>query len=233
MKIIVGVESDRQYESALSLLARLQFANNDYLSAVPTDKSAIPVSQPHTHLLPGASSVLTSVRRGPAVMEKPVDEDSSYLVWNDQSASLGPVRCVFATDHSPYCAGALDEFLSLDPAGIEEMTVFTAIETTTRMIAASLHRHLSDGTASILDVRSVAERGADLVLRIEARGIKSTSRLRTGHVPHLIDAAMKETDSELLIIGARGQGENAPMSIGSIASSMIQCANYPVLVLRA
>jgi nucleotide-binding universal stress UspA family protein len=160
------------------------------------------------------------------------DEAGFHLLCEGEVRSEGRVRCLFATDHSVYADQALELFLKLGPKGIEELTVFTAIEPTCRMVVANLHRHLADGIAGVQDAREVARQGTELAKSLEAQGIRSTARLRTGLVTHLIDAAMKETRSDLLILGARGYGAMEPRPIGSVASTIVHSATYPVLVVR-
>jgi nucleotide-binding universal stress UspA family protein len=131
------------------------------------------------------------------------------------------VRCLFATDHSPYADFALEQFLSHSPKGIDHLTVFTAIEPTCRMEVANLHRHLADGRNHMYDARMIATKCDSVACRLMGMGISASTRLRTGHVVHLIEEAMVETGAELVIVGAQGQGAAEGKGIGSTASSLV------------
>ena len=57
-----------------------------------------------------------------------VASTASVLVAKGEPKGSGPLRAVFATDHSPFSALCLDRFLTLAPKGIEEIDVVSAWE---------------------------------------------------------------------------------------------------------
>jgi hypothetical protein len=98
----------------------------------------------------------------------------------------------------------IERFIEMRPAGVERATVFAAIEPECRMATATLHRHLSGGLAQMTDARALSHKCDELVSQLAELGIPASSRLRTGMAVHLIEEAMAETESDLLVIGASG-----------------------------
>lgn len=157
----------------------------------------------------------------------------AYFSFGGGNVTGGPLRCLFATDHSSFTDCAFEAFSELQPNGIEELTIFTAIEPTRRMEVANLHRHLSDSVAHEFDARALAQKSEALAKRLSGQGIPASTRLRTGLVLHLIEEAIAETRSELLIIGARGQSRATESPFGLVATAIQHATRIPVLVLPA
>ena len=143
----------------------------------------------------------------------------------------GAVRCVFATDHSPYATQAFERFLSWHPRGLEEISVFSALGLTDRLASATNHRTGSRNDSH--DARTAAHSSECLANYLNESGYKSSTRLYTGHVPHSIDHVMRETEAELLIVGAQGAHTQGQKGFGSVTTSVLEDADYSVLVLQA
>lgn len=155
---------------------------------------------------------------------------TSFMVSPDKTITPGPLRCLFATDHSAYSSLVFEKFIGWNPRGIEEVTVFTAMAPTDRLLAASLHRHGFEEESQA--ARSAYRQSLELVQRLSDRGFEASARIWTGHVPHAIDVAMKESQADLLVIGAQGHGFIDRLFAGSVAGAVLSHASYPVLVIR-
>jgi len=231
MKLLVGVDSEGHCRSALSLLARLKLSNPDLTLLYADEHEPARFSHGSAQTKVAELTPDSISQSYELALDRVSQESCAWLQCHGEVAHEGAVRCLFATDHSAHADRAFCQFLELAPAGISEVIVFTALEPTTRLIVGNLHRHLADSAGGIHDAREVSELSAELAARIESFGISATSRLRTGHVGHLIDAAMKETHADLLVLGSQGRGASGKRSRGSVVTAIAHLATYPILVL--
>ena len=155
---------------------------------------------------------------------------TSFVVAKGDVEPSGPLRFLFATDHSAYSNLVFEKFLAWNPQGASEVTIFTAMAPTDRLMAASFHRHGFEEESQA--ARTAYRQSAELVQRLTERGFNANARIWTGHVPHAIDVAVKESQSDLLVIGAQGHGFIDRLFAGSVASAVLAHASYPVLVIR-
>lgn len=160
-----------------------------------------------------------------AMRESGAASPSAYLAGRIDGQQSGALRCVIATDHTEISDLACTRLLGWRAVGIAELTVLTVVEPEVRLVAGNLHRHLADQFDPIHDTYELAAKNRQLVRRLEAAGIRAESRLRTGYPAHLIDAAMRETRAELLILGCTGIG------LGHVATAVLHGATYPVLIV--
>jgi len=172
-------------------------------------------------------SSLTTAILGGVGQGLAADSSKSFLVSHGDVAPAGGLRCVFATDHSPYADLALSRLLDWQPKGIEEITLFTAIEPDSRRG----HRGTTD-LADLSDPKVLAARITKFERQIEQEGIKATARFGAGHATQAIDAFVTESRADLLIVGARGHGFVERMLLGSVATTLVNSAKYPVLIVR-
>ena len=160
-----------------------------------------------------------------------VREDECSMLAAVPRMGTGPVKCLFATDHSPYAAQAFERFLSWSPAGIDELIVFTALELSDRLESAINHRTGTPDDSH--DARRAAHQGECLANYIHELGIKASSRIITGHIPHAIDRVVKEAGVELVILGAQGAHTQGNKGFGTVTTAVLEHADYSVLVLQA
>jgi len=151
------------------------------------------------------------------------DARHSFLIAHGAVAPAGPVRCLFATDHSPFADRALEKFLAWKPGGIKEIIVFSAAHSGSRSHAAP---------SAECQLAELGKECADMAQAIERRGIPAAFRLRQGHPAAAILEAAEETQVDLIVLGARGHGWMERMFLGSVASEVASKAKLPVLVLR-
>ncbi len=157
----------------------------------------------------------------------------SFLIARGQTESNGPVRAVFATDASEYADRCFARLLDMDPQGLAHVTIVTALDPSIENeLAAAVG--CDDRTASsVTDAEDCLRRhGAEGVTRLAAKGISANFRFVQGHPAAALRETMTDTDSELMILGARGHGLLDRVFIGSLALHAVVAESYSVLVLR-
>ncbi|RYG43009.1 hypothetical protein EON79_17815 [bacterium] len=152
----------------------------------------------------------------------------SFLVARGKVDASGPVRAVFATDHSEYADRCFEKLLEMGAQGLGHVTVMTATEPAMGITYSG--GVIPDGVASIQEGHM--ERGARLVARLAERGIQADFRLVPSAAETALRATMDETGSDLLILGARGHGLLERLLIGSLALHAVVAEPYSVLILR-
>jgi nucleotide-binding universal stress UspA family protein len=145
----------------------------------------------------------------------------------------GPVRAVFATDHSDYANAALEKFLRWAPKGLGHVRVVTAYVTMGHEVATTGSREAvrADEIDRFVNDR-VAAKTAEIAERFRADGIEADSRAVRGHPNQVIRDAMEEAGADLLILGARGHGLWDRMTLGSTALHQMMAENYSMLIVR-
>jgi nucleotide-binding universal stress UspA family protein len=158
------------------------------------------------------------------------DSETSFLIAREVGGGSGPLKVMFATDHSPFAEQAFNKLLVWGAKGIEEVTLFTAIDPEHHSIFGGLNRDVGQGEP--MDPKVMADHTADLEKRLDVVGIRSVVQHGEGHGAKPIDIAMRESSAEMLILGARGHGFMKSMFLGSVVTSILKVATYPVLVVR-
>lgn len=175
----------------------------------------------------GLASFLGSVARALAI-----SASQSILVMKGKIKGTGPVRAVFATDHSDYANRCLDKLIEWAPQGFSRIDVVTAYGMTDA--ASSL---LKNYVKVELDIEDwVRERTEDLCRKtadkLKAIAAETGIRVEKGHPNTVIRDAMEDLGAELLILGAQGHGFVERLLIGSVSLRQVMAEPYPVLVIR-
>jgi len=76
------------------------------------------------------------------------------------------------------------------------------------------------------------ERNEQVCERLRALGAQCESRVEEAHPNEAIQNAMKETEADLLILGAQGHGFWDRLAIGSISFHQAIAEPHSVLLLR-
>ncbi len=152
----------------------------------------------------------------------------SFLIARGEPKTKGPVRAVFASDGSEYADRCFARLLDMDPQGLERVTVVTATDATKEsdFAASGTPYTMSDAEDRM------REHGAEMTARLAAKGIGAEFRFAQGHPAEALREAMRETSSDLMILGARGHGLMERVFIGSLALHIVVAEPYSVLVLR-
>ncbi|MCO5295791.1 MAG: universal stress protein [Fimbriimonadaceae bacterium] len=148
--------------------------------------------------------------------------EQSILVAKSPPRSEEGLAAVFAVDHSAYGNACFDRFLGWKARGIRRATLVTA------------RQAVSDVDPQLAGIEADFEaRNADWCDRLRAEGIACEHRLVAGHPNEAIEAAMKETEADLLVMGARGHGFWDRFRLGSVSHYQVVATPNNVLVLRA
>lgn len=157
-----------------------------------------------------------------------INAASSFLIARNGGA--GPVKAVFATDHSEYANRCFARLLDMNPKGLSEVTIVTATES---ILEERLSAAVGYAENTITEKEEVWKMLGDLMVdRLHRSGRRGEYRLVEGHPVDAIHRAMEETKADLLILGARGHGIVERLLIGSLALHCIVAEPYNVLVLR-
>lgn len=175
------------------------------------------------------SAFLTgSVGRGLVISAK----SQSILVAKGNIASDGPIKAVFATDHSKYADRCIDTLLSFAPQGIGHLTVVTAYPKET---IHSLRPLLPETVLNPAEwiFKNLEERNQQVIERLKPLGCTFDSVVIDDQPNQVIEKTMRDTHADLLILGARGHGFIERLTVGSVSFHQVIAEPYSVLVLRA
>jgi nucleotide-binding universal stress UspA family protein len=168
--------------------------------------------------------LMSSVFLGSVTRALAISSEQSFLVGKPNNEEVREnIHAVFATDHSPYANACLDRFIEWKPKGVTHITIVTAC--TERLFVDPLG--YSDATKAVIEPKCRA-----LVAKLEEAGISSEYRILGGYVNDVLNGQMRETNSDILIMGAQGHGFLERMLLGSTALYQVVSAPYSVLVLR-
>ncbi|NDE14398.1 universal stress protein [bacterium] len=143
-----------------------------------------------------------------------------------------PLRCVLATDHSPYMTERVQQLIRWHPAGISEITVLAAFP---YRMATTLGQLMPDMAVNIRPwvEQQLIEKNESLMRRLADLGpVVTDSVVSRDPVPKAIADTMREREADLLIIGAQGHGLFGRATLGSVSYPQAIYENHSVLVLR-
>ncbi len=163
-----------------------------------------------------------------------ISSPQSFLVAKGEIAKDGPLTAVLATDHSDYCDACIDKLLARCPRGIRKLTVVTAHWTDLNMLDMALKvSHLQPVDLYEWIVRRLKSKSDALAERFRELGVETDIRISEEEPREAIASAMKDTNADLLIMGARGHNLKDRITIGSVVMHEVVVEPYSVLVLRA
>ncbi|NUL81190.1 MAG: universal stress protein [Armatimonadetes bacterium] len=145
--------------------------------------------------------------------------EQSILVAKSEPKSTEALTAVLATDHSTYCDQSIEKFMSWKAHGVGRLLILTAIEAKAVADAGEWKEMAVDKNQALCD-------------RFSALGIECQSRVTEGRAQQVIASAMKETASDLLIMGARGHGFWDRARLGSVSHFELVASPHNVLVMR-
>ncbi|MCS6918537.1 MAG: universal stress protein [Fimbriimonadales bacterium] len=158
----------------------------------------------------------------------------SLLIAHTPPNAEQPLHAVIATDHSDYNYRCLDLLLQFVPRKLQRIAVATAFD-------------LDEETLELLtrNAPAVQQSGADWIIeQLHERNRQVCERLRPLQaaceslvveglpIPSLREA-MRETNSQLLILGAKGHGLIERLSLGSVSYHFAVGERVNLLILRA
>lgn len=158
--------------------------------------------------------------------------DKNLLVVRGDIAETGPIRAVFATDHSPYAMQCIDSLLTLAPQGLKEVTVMTAYSDSLLTTMGTLQTHITGDLNAWVEEKLQAQ-NQKVAARLSALPCETRSLVLCDDPAEAIERAMVEAGANLLILGAQGHGFLERLTLGSISFKQVVEGKYSVLVLRA
>ena len=168
-----------------------------------------------------------SVARGLAI-----SAHQSILVGREDVPAEGPLRAVFATDQSPYCAECMKLLVEFAPKGISHLTLLTVHECAKHEGLLSLI-HGVDTKAALEEAdKSLVAKGDSMAAWLTENGIPTASIVVSGKIEEVIHQTMHETNADLLIVGSQGHGFMDRVMVGSTSLHQIIGERYPILLLR-
>jgi nucleotide-binding universal stress UspA family protein len=205
----------REGAAAEELLKVADDTGSDLICAAATHEGAL------------SCFVLGSVCRALAIGAK-----QSILIARGNPLPTGPIKAVFATDHSPYAERAVQTLLKMSPCGLSDVTVLS-VTPPNNFYPISPEAAEAMMEQERVELDEVQAKTDNLARAFELFGATSRAVVRRGFPTEEIANEMRETQADVLILGAQGHGFFDRVLLGSISLHEVVSETYPVLVLRA
>lgn len=147
--------------------------------------------------------------------------EQSILVAKSQPRSSDGLSAVLAVDHSNYCNACIDRFIEWRPQGVHRVTIVTA-----KQADFDLDQQWAN---SAIDLEA---QNANICNRLSELGIECDQRIVPGHPNEAIETVMKDTEADLLVMGARGHGFWDRLRLGSVSHFQVVATPHNILVVR-
>jgi len=164
-----------------------------------------------THKPAYGALVLGSVGRGLTI-----GAHQSLLIAKKEVKPVGPLTAVFATDGSEYSDSCLRMLARMAPRGIGRLVLVNAGDYSQGQEAHDHARHHIDS----------------LVGHLCEAGFNAEGHVVDGAPAEVIEAMMKSTNADLLIMGAQGHGFFNRILVGSLSLQMVTATPHSILLLR-
>lgn len=179
----------------------------------------------------GGKGALASIFVGSVSRKVVSAATQSVLIAKRAVRKQGPLKVIFATDHSPYSMAAADLLAQWKPGGIGEITVMTAYPSQLLGVMKSVMENYQGDVRPWVE-RQLTEQNKEVMKKLEGLGCPLQQRLIAGDPNDAIDLVMKETEADLLVLGAVGRGFLDRLTLGSVSFRQAVATEHPVLILR-
>lgn len=160
-----------------------------------------------------------------------VNAHQSILLAKKQQEDR-PLRCLLATDHSPYMDRCVEKLLKWRPTGIGEIKILTAFPERTAVTISHLMPEMSVNVRPWIEDQ-LQEKNKKLAARIsEQLSVQTESVVTNEPASKAIRQVMSESKSDLLILGAQGHGFFGRAALGSVSYPLAVYDEHSVLVIR-
>lgn len=174
------------------------------------------------------SLFLGSVARGLAI-----GGEQSILISKGEVARSGPLKAVFATDHSPYAKAAMERLIALRPRGIAQLHLMSAATMNDyEPDAAHYDAVKEEGLTQEWLEHELERKNEAAAKELAEAGFQVTTTVDPGRPVEAIRRAMSSHSADLLIMGAQGHGFIHRLFIGSTSLQQVVAEPYSVLLLR-
>ncbi len=160
-----------------------------------------------------------------------MEAQRSILIGKTEVAGDGKINAVLATDHSDYANECINKLIEFAPAGIGKITIVCA-NTVDTAIRDLLDEHAESGMSSASFTQFLESKNQAVCERLSGICESCDSRVLNGPAKDVINAVMKETDADLLMLGAHGHGFLERLIMGSTALEMAAAEPWNTLILR-
>ncbi|MCX6366959.1 MAG: universal stress protein [Armatimonadetes bacterium] len=205
----------------------------------PTERLMVHADESHADLIAINGTVagpLVAFLTGSVARGLVIGAHQSVLLARGESEELRPLRAVLATDHSPYSERCITRLTQLWPQGIQHITVLSAFpEERIRAMEPMLPTMAVEPTQAVRETLEVKNKALIEKLSGCFHPMLTTfeSRISSLDVHEAIAEAMKDSEAELLILGAHGHSFFERLTLGSVSFRESVFSPYSVLVVRA
>lgn len=157
----------------------------------------------------------------------------SLLIAYSPPPADKPLHAVYATDHSEYNARCADMLVTFAPQGLKRIAVATAVELdeeTFKLITQANPALAETGTEWIIE--HLHERNRAVCEKFRTLNVGCESVVVEGPSIPSIRAVLEETDSSLLLLGAKGHSLLERLSLGSVSYHFAAAERTNLLILR-
>ena len=158
----------------------------------------------------------------------------SLLIAHTPPPADKPTHAVLATDHSEYNYRCLERLVQFAPQGIRRIAITTAFdldEETLQSLTRTAPAVQQSGVEWIIE--QLHERNRQVCERLRSLNAACESVVVEGLPIPAIREAMRETESQLLILGAKGHSLLERLSLGSVSYHFAIGEAVNLLILRA
>lgn len=205
----------------------------------PTERLMVHADETHADLIAINGTVagpLVAFLTGSVARGLVIGAHQSVLLARGKSEELRPLRAVLATDHSPYSERCMAQLTHLWPQGIQHITVLTSYpEDRIRAMEPMLPQMAVEPSQAVRETLEAKNTALIETLSGCFHPMLTTFESRISPLPvhDAIAEAMKESGSELLILGAHGHSFLERLTMGSTSFRESVFSPYSVLVMRA
>lgn len=158
----------------------------------------------------------------------------SLLIAHTPPPANQPLHAVLATDHSEYNYRCMDRLTQFAPQGLQRIAITTAFdldEETLQSLTRTAPAVQESGVEWIIE--HLHERNRQVCERLRPLNAACESVVVEGLPIPSIREAMRETESQLLILGAKGHSLLERLSLGSVSYHFAIGEAVNLLILRA
>jgi len=158
----------------------------------------------------------------------------SLLIAHTSPPADKPTHAVLATDHSEYNARCIERLVQFAPQGIRRVAITTAFdldEETLQSLTRAAPAVQQSGVEWIIE--HLHQRNQQVCERLRPLNAACESVVVEGLPVPAIREAMRETESQLLILGAKGHSLLERLSLGSVSYHFAIGEAVNLLILRA
>lgn len=178
----------------------------------------------------GASRELVPTTEDPDLVRVIENARCSVLLVRESIGLPESIQAVFATDHSPYCLRCIRSLLRLQPSGVKQIRIITALDDS--QLPADPSASLMIKSRPKLSERTLLELNRALIEHLESYGFRSDAQLIMGSPERAVELSVDRLSPDLLILASQGSGFSPEKGMGSLVKHEV--LNHPghILILR-